>query len=90
MDIDPTRPAGSRIVRLTDDAGRPLDPNRIYALITSDFIVENDIKDAIAAAVSTEFLPVKDVDMLAEYLRRQPRPVPVDTTVRMRVTGGGR
>lgn len=90
VEIDPTRPAGSRVVRVTDMTGRPLDPNKIYALITSDFIVENDIKDAISAAVSTEFLPVKDVDMLAEYLRRQPKPVPIDTVVRIRVIGGGR
>ncbi|MCA0377399.1 MAG: 5'-nucleotidase C-terminal domain-containing protein [Gemmatimonadetes bacterium] len=89
-DIDPSRPAGQRVVRVTDAAGRPLDPNRIYTLATADFIVENDLKDVLNAAVSTEFLPVKDIDMLATYLRRQPQPVPTDTVPRLRMSGGGR
>jgi len=46
--------------------------------------VEDEYRDVLRAAVSTEYLPIRDSDAFAAYLRRQPQPVRPDASVRVR------
>ncbi len=89
VEFDPSRPKGARVVRVTDLRGTPLDPARIYSLALNDFMVENDFRDILKAAVSTEFLTVRDIDAVSEFLRRQPQPVQGDDTARIRAITPG-
>jgi hypothetical protein len=89
VEFDPSRPKGSRVVRVTDARGTSLDPARIYSVALSDFMVENDFREILSAAVSTEFLTVKDIDAVSEFLRRQPQPVQGDDTARIRAIPSG-
>jgi hypothetical protein len=89
VEFDPARPKGARVVRVTDLRGMPLDPTRMYSLALNDFMVENDFRDILAAAVSTEFLTVKDIDAVSAFLRRQPQPVQGDETARIRAITPG-
>jgi hypothetical protein len=90
LEYDPARPAGQRIVRALDAKGQPIDPDRIYTVILLNFLVEDEYAFVQRAAVSTEYLPLRDNDMLAGYLRRLPQPIRADTTTRIRaITPGG-
>jgi 2',3'-cyclic-nucleotide 2'-phosphodiesterase (5'-nucleotidase family) len=86
---DAARPQGARIVSAVDAAGKAIDPARIYSVAMNDFMVENDFREQVAGAVTTEFLNVKDIDAVAEYLRRQPQPVRGDETARIRSISPG-
>lgn len=89
VEFDATRPRGARIVRVTDADGRAIDPARIYSVAMNDFMVENEFRQLLAGAVATEFLNVKDIDAVAEFLRRQPQPVRGDETARIRSISSG-
>jgi 2',3'-cyclic-nucleotide 2'-phosphodiesterase / 3'-nucleotidase / 5'-nucleotidase len=89
IEFDPSRPRGQRITAVRDAAGVLIVPTRIYTLAMNDFMVENDFREPLARAISTEFLTVRDIDMLAEYLRRQPQPVRGDATPRIRAIDNG-
>ena len=86
---DPARPRGARIVTALDAGGAPIDPAKIYVLAMNDFMVENDFRDQLAAAVSTEFLTVRDIDAVSAFLRSQPQPVRGDATARIRAITPG-
>lgn len=83
IEFDPTKPRGQRITRLTTGDGQPVDPDRIYTLVQNNFMVEDEYLESLRAAISTEYLPIRDSDMLAEYLRRQPQPVRGDDAPRV-------
>lgn len=83
IEFDPARPRGQRITRLTLGNGAPVDPDRIYTLVQNNFMVEDEYLESLRAAISTEYLPIRDSDMLAEYLRRQPQPVRGDDAPRV-------
>lgn len=89
VEFDPSRPRGARVVRATDANGNPIVPSRIYSLAMNDFMVENDFREPLAAAVATEFLTVRDIDALSAFLRRQPRPFRGDDTARIRAITPG-
>lgn len=81
---DSTRAAGSRIVSLTTSDGRALDPNRVYTLSVNDFMLDDAAFIRPALLVSSEVLPIRDDDAIAEYLRRMPQPIVPPTDVRIR------
>jgi 2',3'-cyclic-nucleotide 2'-phosphodiesterase (5'-nucleotidase family) len=83
-EYDPQKPAGSRVTKLTDDKGAPIAPDRIYTVMLNDFMVEDAFEPLLKAAVASEFLAVRDIDALAQYLRRQPKPFHGDATERIR------
>lgn len=89
IEYDSTRAQGDRIVRLTTANGAAIEPDRIYAVVMNDFMIDDLYSDLQKTAVSTEYLPLRDSDALAEYLRRQPQPVQPDTTVRIRPVAAG-
>ena len=89
LDVDPARPEGQRVVRLTEADGRAIDPQKIYRVVLNNFMVEDDFRDVLRAAISTEYLPIRDSDAFAAFLRRQPQPVRPDETVRIRVITPG-
>ena len=88
VDVDTTRPAGQRIVRLaTGRAGgsdRVLSPTHVYTLTVNDFMLDDEGK-TMNRALSRQFLPVRDIDMLADYLRRLPQPVRGSAAQRVRI-----
>lgn len=84
IDYDPAKPDGQRIVRITTPDGRALDPNRIYSVVMNDYMADDLYMDTQKAAISTEFLPIRDSDALSGYLRKQPQPVRADSTSRIR------
>ncbi|MBL0939522.1 MAG: 5'-nucleotidase C-terminal domain-containing protein [Gemmatimonadaceae bacterium] len=88
--FDTSKPAGQRVVRVTDSVGKAIEPDRIYTIVMNDFMVENDFREPLARAVSTEFTTIRDIDMFAEYLRKLPQPIRADATPRFRpLTNGG-
>jgi 2',3'-cyclic-nucleotide 2'-phosphodiesterase (5'-nucleotidase family) len=87
--FDPARPRGGRIVRAVDAAGVAIDSAKVYTVAMNDFMVENDFREQLRAAVSTEFLTVRDIDAMAEFLRRQPQPVRGDATARLQAITPG-
>jgi len=87
--FDPARPRGARLVRAVDAAGIAIDSAKVYTVAMNDFMVENDFREQLRAAVSTEFLTVRDIDAMAEFLRRQPQPVRGDATARIRAITPG-
>lgn len=82
--FDAARPEGQRVVQLLDPAGAPIDREKIYRVVLNNFMVEDEYRDVLRAAVSTEYLPIRDSDAFAAYLRRQPQPVRPDASVRVR------
>ncbi|MBA3919202.1 MAG: hypothetical protein C0516_11530 [Gemmatimonas sp.] len=89
VDFDLSRPRGQRIVAVKDSTGRPVDASRIYTLVFNDFMVENDFRETMSRAVSTEFTTVRDIDAFSEYLRRLPQPIRADSTPRFRPLTSG-
>jgi 5'-nucleotidase len=89
VEFDPAQPRGRRVVRAVDTAGRPVDRDRIYVVAMNDFMVENDFREQVAGAIATEFLTVRDIDAVSEFLRRQPQPVRGDATARIRAITSG-
>jgi len=89
VDYDLTRPRGQRIVAVKNSAGRPVNASRIYTLVFNDFMVENDFRETMSRAVSTEFTTVRDIDAFSEYLRRLPQPIRADGTPRFRALTSG-
>ena len=93
VDVDTTRPPGQRIVRLatgraTGGAGgsdRVLSPTHVYTLTVNDFMLDDDEGKTMNRALSRQFLPVRDIDMLADYLRRLPQPVRGSAAQRVRI-----
>jgi 2',3'-cyclic-nucleotide 2'-phosphodiesterase / 3'-nucleotidase / 5'-nucleotidase len=90
VDFDPERPRGRRVVKAVDARGVPIDPARSYTMVFNNFMVEDEYRFAQRAAIATEYLPLRDNDMLAAYIRRQPQPLRGDATPRLRaITPGG-
>jgi len=89
VDYDLSRPRGQRIVAVKDSADRRVDASRIYTLVFNDFMVENDFRETMSRAVSTEFTTVRDIDAFSEYLRRLPQPIRADGSPRFRAVPAG-
>lgn len=89
VEFDAARPRGARVVRANDTQGQPLDSARIYTVAMNDFMAENEYSDILRAAVSTQFLNVRDIDAVSEFLRSQPQPVRGDATARIRAIPPG-
>lgn len=74
--FDTARTAGSRIASIVMSDGRPLDDERAYRLILSDFLATGgDGLGVSERAISVEELGIVDIDALIAYLRAQPTPV---------------
>ena len=76
---DPSRPRGSRIVRLTLANGKPVRDSATYTLGTLDFLATGLPLLAVLPRTDTGLV---DVDALARYLARQPQPVAAPRTSR--------
>ncbi len=85
VDVDTTRSPGQRIVRLATDRGRLLSPTHVYTLTINDFMLDDDEGQTMSQTLSRRLLPVRDIDMLANYLRRQPQPVRGSAVPRVRI-----
>lgn len=79
---------GKRIVRMTMADGSAIVPERIYSVAMNDYMIDDLYSDIMKTAISTEYLPIRDSDALAGYLRQLPQPVQADTTVRIRTVRG--
>jgi 2',3'-cyclic-nucleotide 2'-phosphodiesterase (5'-nucleotidase family) len=89
---DPRRDAGSRLVSVTTPDGRPLDDDRLYAMILNDFLVTGgDGVDLARRAAAVTPLNIVDLDALVGYLGTLPQPVraPNDERFRAAGTAGG-
>jgi 5'-nucleotidase len=74
--FDTTRAAGSRIAGVVMTDGRPLDDDRTYRLILSDFLVAGgDGLGVSERAIAVEDLGIVDIDALIAHLRSLPAPV---------------
>ena len=82
VSADTTRPAGARIVELRTSAGTPIDEQRSYRLVLSDFLAAGGDDLAVGGA-STENLGIVDLDALIAYLRAQPQPMRAPTDQRL-------
>ncbi len=89
IEYDPAKPQGQRVVRVLGANGAPLDPDRIYALVINDFMIDDPEGASLARKISVEVLAVRDIDMLASYLQELPQPVRGDATERIRAVGAG-
>ncbi|HTK31279.1 MAG TPA: bifunctional UDP-sugar hydrolase/5'-nucleotidase [Candidatus Saccharimonadaceae bacterium] len=78
--FDLTRPEGQRILSL-DVAGQPLDPTRIYAVATTDYLSEgNSGLDRLRQLAPEDVAPfgATDREVLSRYLRRHGEISPVN------------
>jgi 2',3'-cyclic-nucleotide 2'-phosphodiesterase (5'-nucleotidase family) len=74
----PAKPAGSRIVTATMADGRPLQDDRTYTLVMSNFLVGGgDGLGLSGGALETEALEIPDIDALVNYVRARPQPLRV-------------
>lgn len=89
VEFDPAAPRGARVVRAVLANGSTVERDRIYTLAVNDFMVENDFREQLAGAIATEFLTVRDIDAVSEFLKRQPQPVRGDRTARIRAISSG-
>ncbi len=89
VQYDPTKPDGQRITSLATADGAPIAADRIYGVVMNDYMIDDLYGDLQKTAVSVEYLPLRDIDALAEYLKRQPQPVRADTTQRIRPASTG-
>ncbi len=89
IEYDPVKPQGQRVVRVLGANGAPLDPDRIYSLAINDFMIDDADGALLARTISVEVLAVRDIDMLASYLKELPQPVRGDATERIRAVGAG-
>jgi 5'-nucleotidase len=88
---DSTATSGSRIVNLRMADGRPLRDDARYTLILNDFLATGGDGLALgASALSSEALPIVDLDALVAYLRSRPQPVVAPSDMRFIATGGTR
>jgi 5'-nucleotidase len=71
--------------------GRPLRDDARYTLILNDFLATGSDGLALgASALSSEALPIVDLDALVAYLRSRPQPVVAPSDMRFIATGGTR
>ncbi len=85
VDYDPSAPAGRRVVRLARADGTPLDPSAVVTLVLNDYMLDDPVGGlAGIPTVATELLPIRDIDAMAEWFRRQPQPVRAPREVRIR------
>jgi 2',3'-cyclic-nucleotide 2'-phosphodiesterase (5'-nucleotidase family) len=85
---DPRRAAGSRLVSLATPDGRPLDDDRLYAMILNDFLVTGgDGVDLARRAAAVTPLNIVDLDALVGYLGTLPQPVRAPDEERFRAAG---
>lgn len=89
IEYDAAKPQGQRVLRVLGANGVPLDPDRIYSLAINDFMIDDLEGASLARTISVEVLTVRDIDMLASYLKEQPQPVRGDATERIRAVGAG-
>ena len=89
IEYDAAKPQGQRVLRVLGANGVPLDPDRIYSLAINDFMIDDPEGASLARTISVEILTVRDIDMLASYLKEQPQPVRGDATERIRAVGAG-
>lgn len=76
VELDDSRAPGGRIRRVTMSDGRPLDDERTYALVLSDFLAAGgDGLSVTERALSVEDLGIPDIDALIAYLKAQRQPV---------------
>ncbi len=87
VEFDRSRPEGSRVLRMIDAKGDPLAGDRIYTMVINDYMLDDP--GSAATTISQEILPIRDIDMLAAYLTRQPQPVRGDRAVRIRDISAG-
>jgi 2',3'-cyclic-nucleotide 2'-phosphodiesterase (5'-nucleotidase family) len=80
---DTTRPSGARIIDVRTSTGEPIDDQRTYRLVLSDFLAAGGDDLAVSGSVSTESLGIVDIDALIAYLQAQPRPVRAPTDERL-------
>jgi 5'-nucleotidase len=91
LDVDTTRAAGSRIVRLALADGTAVSDDGHYVVAVSDFLAERgDGLLALGEAVSRQDLGLVDLDILIEHLRGLPQPVRAPAEPRIRYVGGTR
>jgi 2',3'-cyclic-nucleotide 2'-phosphodiesterase (5'-nucleotidase family) len=81
--VDTTKAVGSRVVRVVMSNGEPLDAERIYRFVYSDFLNANgDGLRATEGVLRVEELGIIDIDALTEYVRRN-SPVRAPSDVRI-------
>jgi len=85
--VDPSRPAGQRIVALTLPDGRPVLDTAHYTLAVPDFVAAGGSGYAMLRDVAFRNTGTVDLDAVIAYLRGLPQPVRAPEE--LRVTGGG-
>ncbi|MBL8960423.1 MAG: 5'-nucleotidase C-terminal domain-containing protein [Gemmatimonadetes bacterium] len=76
VQIDTTRPAGSRVVTAQLVSGEPLRPERTYRVVLNDFMAERgEGMDPAHPRADVEVLNLLSRDVLAAYLGRSAGPV---------------
>lgn len=84
VDFDGSRPSGQRVVKITTSDGRAIDDARVYTLIINDFMLDDPDGTLDLPVISTELLPIRDIDAIVRFLEQLPQPVRGDATVRLR------
>jgi 2',3'-cyclic-nucleotide 2'-phosphodiesterase (5'-nucleotidase family) len=87
VSIDMTRPVGKRIVKVTTDAGRPLDLQRTYTIAVNSFLAEGGDGFPGFKAGRKRVEVGSDLDALVTYLRSG-KPVPTKPIGRLNLTAG--
>ena len=84
ISYDSTRVAGSRIVSARFSDGRDISPDARYAIILNDFLATGGDGLAVTkGAISTEILPIVDLDALIMYMEARPQPIEGPTDARI-------
>ena len=89
VEFDAARIDGQRVVRILLPDGTPIVDDRIYSLMLNDFMIDDGDGFAPAGIISQEQLNVRDIDSLADYLKRLPQPVHISNEARIRPIAGG-
>lgn len=82
-EYDMSRPEGHRLVTLSV-GGRPVDDRKAYRVATSNFLAEGgDLYTTFQNAIPLERIERSIADIIEDYLRRQPAPVPAPNLGRL-------
>lgn len=69
--FDPTNPPGKRILKLTDGAGIPIDPQRSYTVAFSDFVAKGgDGYNGLMAVKTRKLLPIRVRDSISRKIEK--------------------
>lgn len=80
---DDRHPVHHRVVEVTTDDGKPLDPQRVYSVAVNSFLADGGDHFPLLATITRRHVESTDLAALVRYLRQLPQPFRVGTDHRI-------